>query len=152
MPLAHDPIPSNDSKHSILSKATSGAHPTDWDLVSSVETSVLLIGERGATGASVNAMRPHLVAPLVHIDCRDGLDLSSVPSRGTVILLDVDELALEDQQRLNAWLTRADPRPRVISTSRVSLVPMIDAGTFIESLYYRLNILRFDLTNGPVER
>lgn len=151
MPLqAHDRIPSNDSQQSILPKTPSGARPTDWDLVSSVEVNVLLIGERGTIVASVDAMRTHLVDPLVQIDCREGLDLSSVPPRGTVVLLDVDELALADQQRLNAWLAQADDRPRVISTSRVSLVPMIDAGIFIESLYYRLNILRFDLTSGPV--
>jgi len=99
----------------------------------------------------VNAIRQHLVDPLVNINCCDGLDLSAVPSRGTVIFSDLDELALTDQHRLNAWLAGADHRPRVISTSRASLVPRIDAGMFIESLYYRLNILRFDLTSGPVE-
>ena len=29
---------------------------------------------------------------------------------------------------------------------------MIEAGMFIESLYYRVNVLRFDLTSDPVER
>lgn len=29
---------------------------------------------------------------------------------------------------------------------------MIEAGMFIESLYYRLNTLCLDLTNSPVER
>jgi transcriptional regulator of aromatic amino acid metabolism len=54
-------------------------------------------------------------------------------------------LALEDQHRLMAWLERGD-RPRVISTSRVSLLPIVQAGMFIESLYYRLNTLCIDLT------
>ena len=29
---------------------------------------------------------------------------------------------------------------------------MIEAGMFIESLYYRLNILCLEVTNGPIER
>ena len=119
----------------------------DWDLVPTSAVNVLLIGESVSTGAFVDAMRPHLVDPLVNINCQDGLVLSSVPSRGTVIFSDLDTLALSDQQRLNAWLAQAGDRPRVISTSRVSLVPMIDAGMFIESLYYRLNILGFDLAS-----
>jgi DNA-binding NtrC family response regulator len=94
----------------------------------------------------VDAIRQHLADPLVTVDCRDGLDLSSVPSQGTVVLSDVEELPLEDQQRLNAWLAAADHRPRVISTSRASLFPMIEAGMFVDSLYYRLNVVCVDAT------
>jgi hypothetical protein len=122
----------------------------DWDLVSTSAVNVLLMGESVTTGAFVVAMRPHLVDPVVSIDCRDGLNLSSLPSRGTVILSDVEELALEDQQRLNAWLAAADHRARVISTSRASLFPMIEAGMFVDSLYYRLNVVCFDGTSGGV--
>jgi len=122
----------------------------DWDLVSTSAVNVLLMGKSATTGAFVVAMRPHLVDPVVSIDCRDGLNLSSLPSRGTVILSDVEELALEDQQRLNAWLTAAEHRPRVISTSRASLFPMIEAGMFVDSLYYRLNVVCFDGTSGGV--
>ena len=126
--------------------------PRDWDLLLIAPVNVLLIGDSLTTSACVDAMRPHLVEPLVHTNCRDGSVLSSVPSRGTVMFSDLDELVLADQQRLNDWLAHDDHRPRVISTSRASLFPMIEAGMFIESLYYRLNTLCLDLTNSPVER
>jgi len=118
----------------------------DWDLVSTSRLNTLVIGESETRAAFVDAIRRHLADPLVTVDCRDGLDLSSVPSQGTVVLSDVEELPLEDQQRLNAWLAAADHRPRVISTSRASLFPMIEAGMFVDSLYYRLNVVCFDAT------
>src|SRR5688572_5835130 len=119
----------------------------DWDLVSTSRLNTVLIGERQTSAAFVDAIRRHLVDPLITIDCRDGLDLSTVPSQGTLVLSDVAELALEDQQRLDAWLAAADQRPRVITMSRASLFPMIEAGGFVDSLYYRLNVVCVDATN-----
>ena len=91
----------------------------------------------------VGAVRAHLGQPLITLLCDQTLELPRV-SLGTVILFGVDVLALDDQHRLMTWLERGD-RPRVISTSRVSLLPIVEAGMFIESLYYRLNTLYIDL-------
>jgi hypothetical protein len=121
--------------------------PADWDLLVIAPVNVLVIGESATTSAVVDAMRPHLVEPLVTVGGHDPLNL---PSVGTVILSDVEGLVLADQQRLNTWLT--DHRSRLITTSRVSLLPMIAAGMFVESLYYRLNTLFIDLTGDLVER
>ena len=129
-----------------VSGPVAGHSGLDWDLVSTSRLNTLVIGESETRAAFVDAIRRHLADPLVTVDCRDGLDLSSVPSQGTVVLSDVEELPLEDQQRLNAWLAAADHRPRVISTSRASLFPMIEAGMFVDSLYYRLNVVCFDAT------
>jgi hypothetical protein len=134
-------------KPSQIAVGTALRLPADWDLLLIAPVNVLLIGEPATTSALVEAMRSHLVEPLVTVDGHDALNL---PSVGTVILFDVEELVLAGQQRLNAWLAQDDHRPRVISTSRVSLIPMIAAGMFAESLYYRLNTLCL-LTSGPVE-
>ena len=93
----------------------------------------------------MGAVRARLVQPLITLHCDQTLELPTV-SLGTVILSGVEVLAREDQRRLMAWLERGD-RPRVISTSRVSLLPIIQAGMFIESLYYRLNTMCIDLTD-----
>lgn len=93
----------------------------------------------------VGAVRADLGQPLITLYCDQTLELPTVPL-GTVILSGVEGLALEDQHRLMAWLERGD-RPRVISTSRVPLLPIVQAGMFIESLYYRLNTMCIDLTD-----
>ena len=115
--------------------------PADWDLLVIAPVNVLLIGEPLTTSAVVDALRPHLVEPLSTVDGHDTLNL---PCVGTVVLSDVEGLVRADQQRLNTWLT--DHRSRLITTSRGSLFPMIAAGMFIESLYYRLNTVCIDLT------
>ena len=127
-----------------------GALVADWDLASTSAVNVLLIGESETSAAFVEAIRRHLVDPLITVDCRDGLDLSSVPSGGTVVLSDVAELTLADQQRLNSWLAAADHRPRVISTSRASLFPLVEAGMFVDSLYYRLNVVCLRANAGGI--
>jgi transcriptional regulator of acetoin/glycerol metabolism len=38
----------------------------------------------------------------------------------------------------------------VISTSREDLFPLVEAGTFLEMLYYRLNVLYFQFVAAEV--
>ena len=60
---------------------------------------------------------------------------------GTVILEDVDRLDIAAQVYVLEWLERAVPRVRMISTSTLPVRPMVVAGVFDETLYYRLNVL-----------
>ena len=60
---------------------------------------------------------------------------------GTVILRDAGELGVPAQRYVLDWLSNAAPQPRIIATAPVSLWPMVVAGTFLEMLYYRLNLL-----------
>ena len=142
---APDRMSSNDSQQSIFSTTASAAVPTDWDLVFSAQVNVLLLGDGRTTAMLIDEMRPHLIEPVVSVRGGDSPDLNSLPSVGTVVLCDLDELMSADQLALNAWLSERH-RARVISTSQVSLVPLIDAGMFSDSLYYRLNTLCLDLT------
>ena len=57
-------------------------------------------------------------------------------------------LSFDDQQRLVEWLERAAGRTQVVATSRTALLPRVDAGTFIDTLYYRLNTIALDLSHG----
>jgi hypothetical protein len=147
--FAADRIAANDSQPSIFSTSASAALPTDWDLVFSTQVNVLLLGKSRTTATSIDEMRRHLVEPVVSVRGGDSTDLTSLPSVGTVVLCDLDELMSADQLALNAWLSESN-RTRVISTSQVSLVPLIDAGTFSDSLYYRLNTLCLDMTGGSL--
>jgi Sigma-54 interaction domain len=65
---------------------------------------------------------------------------------GTMILHDVDQLSQSDQLYLLDWLERAAGRMQIISTTVAPLLPRVQAGKFIDTLYYRLNTVFLDLT------
>lgn len=70
-------------------------------------------------------------------------------SGGTLILSDIDRLPLWAQVRLLEHLDRgSQPQgritvepPRIIATTAVDLKPLVDQGTFVAELYFRLNVL-----------
>ena len=67
-------------------------------------------------------------------------------SHGRLIVHDVDTLVHGDQHRLLEWLEQACGRIQVVSTASASLMPLVDAGVFMQTLYYRLNTIYLDLT------
>jgi transcriptional regulator of acetoin/glycerol metabolism len=58
-----------------------------------------------------------------------------------VILHDISGMSKGDQHRLRDWIEVNGGRSHVVSTSAQPLVPLIESGTFLEPLYYRLNII-----------
>jgi hypothetical protein len=73
------------------------------------------------------------------------LVLPPVARAGTMILHDVDALTLEDQYRLLDWLEQTVGQTQVVSTTAAPLLPCVAAGAFIETLYYRLNMVCVDV-------
>ena len=47
-------------------------------------------------------------------------------------------MAHEDQRHLRDWLQVSSGHTRVISTARQPMLPLLEAGTFSDTLYYRL--------------
>lgn len=78
------------------------------------------------------------------------LVLPPVTSSGTLILHEVGALTEDDQLRLLAWLEQIDGRTRVVCTTAESLYARVEAGLFIEALYYRLNTV--SITVGLASR
>jgi hypothetical protein len=64
----------------------------------------------------------------------------------TMILQDVGALTYPDQRRLLDWLDRAAGRTQVVSTMPAPLLPRVQAGAFLDRLYYRLNTVCVDVT------
>ena len=64
---------------------------------------------------------------------------------GTLLLHNVGSLSLLDQRYLVEWLERAAGRTQVVSTTPVALLPLVQTGTFLPRLYYRLNTVCVDL-------
>jgi hypothetical protein len=65
--------------------------------------------------------------------------------RGTLLLNDVDALALSDQIALCDWLATGAGDLRVISTTTSPLAPLVARGAFLEGLFHRLGAVQFDL-------
>jgi DNA-binding NtrC family response regulator len=62
-----------------------------------------------------------------------------------MILHEVGMLEGDDQLRLLEWLETRPRRVQIVSTTSSPLMPKVEAGTFNDSLYFRLNVVRIDL-------
>lgn len=111
---------------------------------------VFLTGPIPATRGFIDRLGPRLVPPVVHVACGEGVALGELNLAGTVVLHDVDKLALADQRGVLKWLEAAAGRIQVVSTSSRPVVPLILSRGFLDTLYYRLNAVYFALpAAGP---
>ena len=119
------------------------AFVADWNMACRARLNVLLVnGANDTAVALVDDSRQALSAPVITVRCTDRFALRLADWVGTLVLLDVGRLTPIDQHHLTAWLDRK--RPQVISTSPASILPLVQAGHFLESLYYRLNTIYLD--------
>jgi hypothetical protein len=84
---------------------------------------------------------PDLPEPVASWCPGEPLVLPPVPRARTMILHDVGALSTEDQQRLLEWLETDQGRAQIVSTTSVPLLPLVQAGRFDDTLYYRLNVV-----------
>ena len=63
------------------------------------------------------------------------------PSVRTLILNNVAALSVEEQQELSDWLDRERPNIQIVTTSPVPIFPLVRSGVFLDTLYYRLNVI-----------
>ena len=80
---------------------------------------------------------------------RPGQQLTLPPAQvpGTLILHDVGSMPPESQLLLLYWLEALDRDVQVVSTSSTPLLPRVQCGAFIDTLYYRLNTVCIDATS-----
>jgi transcriptional regulator of acetoin/glycerol metabolism len=57
----------------------------------------------------------------------------------------VNDLIRQDQVRLLDWLSQDSRSIRVLASTPRPLFPDVEAGAFLDRLYYRLNTLHFAL-------
>ncbi len=108
---------------------------------------MLVSGPREATRAFMVAVTPHLHEPVYEGSTCDALP--TAPPAGTLVLRDVDGLDREQQQRLLRWLDEPqNDHTQVISLTARRLYELVQAGTFLEQLYYRLNVIQFEVIAG----
>lgn len=126
-----------------LSSNFDGVAPDELPFLGSLGTNLLLIG---LTGASRDRFEASLMqGPVNKWEPGEPLVL---PSAGTLILHEVGSLTHDDQERLLAWMERSSGRTRVICTASASLFAEVEAGRFIDTLYYRLNTVSLDVASA----
>jgi hypothetical protein len=117
----------------------------DWPALIRTRPNLLLTGPREATNAFLLAFTPFLQLPVRRVPCRG---LRKLPQAGgTVILDDVETLDGQQQQAFLWWLDEySHTGTQVISIAPTVLYNHVQAGTFLDALYYRLNVMYLEVS------
>jgi hypothetical protein len=149
------PVTMGSEKEQATHERPTFLHPdlhTEWDLAVQAPHNLLLVGTPSTTTELLGALKPHLRAPLHEHTSPTGGSVPQPPD-GTLVLLEVARLDAAQQTELLQWLDRTSERldVQVVSTTSEPLFPLVQAGTFHEDLYYKLNVVLMDL-NGAGQR
>jgi hypothetical protein len=112
-------------------------------------SNLLLIGGRTGVSKILETILPNLRDPVAVWFPGTPLVLPPVAQAGTLILREVGALELGDQYRLNEWIERVQAgtwRTQIVSISGTSLLPRVQSGAFLDTLYYRLNTVYIDIS------
>ncbi len=119
--------------------------PEDSRLVHSARVNLLLKGTEAMIDMVLSAIRSDLCAPVTSWRPGESLTLPPITQDGTIILHDIDSLTLEEQRCLSDWLQNSPCRTRIISTTTTAIMPLVEAGLFHDTLYYRLNTVYMEV-------
>ena len=111
----------------------------DWQLVRTARVNLLLIHQESSAAGLLDQLLPDLNEPIARWRPGQRLVLPSIHLAGTIVLQDVGALCPDEQRRLLDWLEESGGRTQVVSTTAESLLARVNEGTFIDTLYYRLN-------------
>ena len=135
------------SRDEVFPSQTPGALPTEltleWNAISREHCSVLVEAMPAVSGEILETLRTHLRSPIEEYRPTAGIPVPQ-PAHGTLILLGVESLDRGQQAQLLQWLDTGKSRVQIVSISGQPLFPLVEAGTFDASLYYRLNIVRIE--------
>ena len=127
---------------------STGVPPDDWRLLVTARPNVLLEGAAEVTDVIVGEAMGWLPTPHA--------TWCGAPPRGdrpaTLVVRSISALDHDQQRSLFDWLDAPGDRVQVISTTSEPLYPMVGSGAFLESLYYRLNVIRleFAMAQAPL--
>lgn len=107
---------------------------------------LLLAGELAAVRNVLGMLLRSVDGPILAWYPGERLVLPRHPKTTTFILHEVGLMRSEDQLQLLGWLETRARRVQIVSTTSTPLMPLVDAGTFNDTLYYRLNTMHVDVT------
>ena len=111
----------------------------DWNTFVGSRSNAIVVGTEEAALGVWTAVWPSLQKPIHWVEA----GRLSLPSRspGTLILQGADALTASDQQQLLDWLEGDARATRILTTTRRPLFPLVEGGSFLAALYYRLNVI-----------
>ena len=113
----------------------------DWSIVRRERLHALLVGSHAAANAMLSRVFPDVRWSLALWSPTDGPDRRH---DRIALVRDPQDLTDARQLQLLAWMER-HPAIQVISVASRPLYPMVEAGSFRATLYYRLNTFCFVL-------
>jgi hypothetical protein len=124
-------------------------HRPEWEMLVQARPNLLLDGSASATSEMLGALNPHLRQPIIQYDPNTGGPVPQ-PKEGTLVLVEVARLGANQQKQMLQWLNQFNGRAlvQVVSTTSEPLFSKVEAGAFLDNLYYRLNIVRIDLAGS----
>jgi len=125
----------------------------DEGLARFTKLNLLIMGADDVVATFVTSLWPYFLAPSVVR--RRGEELRLLPNSrpaGTILIHDVHTLTRREQNVLHRWMNAGNGRTRVVSTTTQSLMPVLETGVFNDDLYYRLNVLTFDLRSAVAQQ
>lgn len=115
-------------------------------LVELHRVNLLLMGREDVVQPMVESLASRFHQPVGTWSPGEQLVLPPPDRTGTMVLNDVGALALQEQIQLMEWLGSAIGRTQVVSITSDPLLPRVESGKFIDTLYYRLNTVCVDAT------
>ena len=125
--------------------AVSLAAASDLNVARSTRANLLVLGPEQLVKNVLKLVAPTLKRDIVVQAGEGGLQLPASLRPSTLVIQDVDMLTTGEQRRLLEWLDGGSTRTQVISTASTPLLARVEANTFNETLYYRLNTIYIDL-------
>lgn len=136
----------------VRARATApGASPLNVErgLLRATHPNILVVGAQAAVMDVLHRLGPDCRRPVASCEAGSFLALPRPSPPSALILRDVGNLTPEGQRRLMEWLDDdARDRIQVIATNATALWPKVKDGSFTEALFYRLNVIYIDLTDG----
>lgn len=125
---------------------------SDEGLARFTNLNLLIMGSDDVVASFVTSLWPDFLAP--RVVRRRGEELRLPPAShaaGTVLIHDLHTLTHQEQDALHHWMNAENNRTRVVSTTTQSLLRAMETRAFDDDLYYRLNVLTFDLRSPAVQ-
>lgn len=128
-----------DSSLSVINALGEDSFRGGWQFLSDRPCNVPIEGTAAATDGVLQLLRPLVREPTVWHRPPATLTPPNSKTR-TPIVREAAELNGDQQRALLAWMSDAQGS-QIVATSSRTLYPLVEAGLFDASLYYRLNVV-----------
>jgi hypothetical protein len=120
----------------------------EWSVFQAARPNALLIGSEANANAAILRLVPYLRTPVMHWHPKAMAESTWQPT-GALVVWDVDTLDRIQQELLLEWMDSHAADLQVISVGKHPVFPLVLRETFLDTLYYRLNMVCLKLADNP---